>query len=52
MHISYSVSSSPFKVWANVFPKNALHGGKTFFGQLYGGIFYIEINDQVMEGGS
>ena len=34
------------------FRKNALYGGQTFFGQIYGGMFYIGTTDQVMQGGN
>ena len=26
-------------------------GGQTFFGQIYGGTFYMGTNDQIMQGG-
>ena len=33
------------------FHKKALHGLTNFFGQMFGGMFYMETNDQVMQGG-
>ena len=35
----------------NFFRKKALHGGTNVFGQIYGGIFYMETNDQIMQMG-
>ena len=34
----------------NFFRKKALHGGTNFFGQIYGGTFYMGTNDQIMQG--
>ena len=51
MKITHSLSSPPEKVWGN-FCKKVLHGGTNFFGQIYGGFFYMGTNDQVMQGGS
>ena len=31
--------------------QEALHGGTNFFGQIYGGMFYMETNDQMVQGG-
>ena len=36
----------------NFFRKKALHGGTIFLGQFFCGIFYMETNDQIMQGGS
>ena len=50
MKIKHSVSSLPYKVWENFFRKKALHGVATIFGQIYGGLFYMGTNDQIMQG--
>ena len=47
MKIKHSVASP--KSMGRVFLKKALHGGANSFGQIYGGIFYMETNDQVMQ---
>ena len=52
MKIKHSASSSPYKVWWNFFRKKALHGGRNLSGQIYGGMFYMGTNDQIMQGGS
>ena len=52
LKIKHSVSSSSYKVWGNFFHKKALHGGTNFFWQIFGGIFYMGTNDQIMQGGS
>ena len=31
--------------------QEALHGGTNFFGQIYGGMFYMGTNDQIMQRG-
>ena len=37
LKIKESVSSSPYKVWGNIFHKNALHGGEqTILGKFLG----------------
>ena len=51
LKIKHSVSSFPYKVWGNVFHKKGLHGGGNFLGEIFGGMFYIETNDQIMQGG-
>ena len=43
---------SPYKVWGNFFRKKVLHGGRSVFGQIYGEMFYVGTNDQIMQGGS
>ena len=50
MKIKHSASSSPYKVWWNFFRKKALHGGRNLSGQIYGGMFYMGTNDQIMQG--
>ena len=52
LKIKHSVSSPPYKVWGNLFLKQALHGGTNFFGQIFWGMFYMGTNDQIMQGGS
>ena len=34
-----------------LFALKALHWGTNFFGQIYGGIFYMRTNDQITQGG-
>ena len=51
LKINHSVSSRPYKVWGNVFDIKALHGGKNFFEEIFLGMFYMETNDQIMQGG-
>ena len=51
MKIKDSASTSPYKVWRNFFCKKALHGETNFFGQIYGGMFYMWTNDQIIQGG-
>ena len=43
MDINHSILS-PYKVWGNFFRKKALHGGKNFFGKIYGGMFHLGTN--------
>ena len=53
MKINYSVSSptpNP-KVWRNSFLKKSLHGGKNFLGEIYGGMFYMGINNRLITQG-
>ena len=45
--IKHSVSSP--KSIGRLFLKKSLHGGANSFGQIYGGMFYMETNDQVMQ---
>ena len=47
--IKNSVSSPPYKVWENYFLKKALHGLTNVFRQIYGEMFYMEANDQIMQ---
>ena len=47
--IKNSVSSPPYKVWENYFRKKALHGLTNVFRRIYGGMFYMEANDQIMQ---
>ena len=52
MKMKHSVSSSPYKAWGvNFFWKKALHRGTSIFGLIYGGMFCMETNDQIMQGG-
>ena len=44
-------SPLPLQSMGNFFRKKALHGGTNVFGQIYGGIFYMETNDQIMQMG-
>ena len=50
MKIKHSVSSPPYKTWRIFFWKKALHGGTNFLWQIHGGIFYMGIIDQIMQG--
>ena len=47
MKIKHNVSSP--KSMGRLFLKKALHGGAHSFGQIYGGMFYMETNDQIMQ---
>ena len=58
--IKHSVSFPPLhphphpphpKVWGDFYLKNALNGEKNVFGQIYGGMFYMRTNDQIMQEG-
>ena len=51
LKIKHCVFSPPYKIWGNFFHKNVLHGGASFFGQIFGGMLYMGTNDQVMQGG-
>ena len=52
MKMKHSVSSPPYKAWGGeLFCKKALHGETSIFGLIYGGMFYMETNDQIMQGG-
>ena len=42
---------SPTKYGGMLFHEKALHGGTNFLGQIYGGMFYMGTNDQIMQGG-
>ena len=50
MQIKHSISS-PSKVWGDLFLKKALHGwgDKLFWVNLWEGLFYMRINNQIME---
>ena len=50
LKIKHSVSSPPYKTWRIFFWKKALHGGTNFLWQIHGGIFYMGIIDQIMQG--
>ena len=51
MKIKHSVfPASTSKIWEAFFLKKALHGERNLFGQIYEGIFYMETNDQIMQG--
>ena len=52
MKIKYSVSSLPYKVLGKCYSKKDLHRGTNFSWQIYGGMFYMETNDQIMQGKS
>ena len=45
------MSPSALKVWRDSFLKKALYGGINLSGQIYGGLFYMGTNDQIMQGG-
>ena len=51
MKIKNGNSSPSTKYWGTFFIKKALHGGANFFGQIYGGMFYMGTNDQIMQRG-
>ena len=51
MKIKHSVSSPPAKYGETFCREKALHGGANFFGKIYGGMFYMGTNDQIMQGG-
>ena len=46
--IKHSVSSLSYNVWGNFFRKKALHGGTNVLRQIYGGMFYMGTNGQIM----
>ena len=50
MKIKHSVSSRPAK-YGECFRKKALLGRIHFLGQIYGRMFYMGTNDQIMQGG-
>ena len=52
VNIKHSVPFPPCKVWGNFFPKKPLHDETNVFGQIYGEMFYMVTNDQIMQGGS
>ena len=49
MKIKHSVSSPPYEVWGD-FRKKALHGGTNVLLQIYGAMFYMGTNNQIMQG--
>ena len=51
MKIKHSVSSLSYNVWGNFFRKKALHEGTSVCGEIYGEMFYIGANDQIMQRG-
>ena len=51
MKIKHSVSFPLYKAWGKCFCKNVLHGETNFLGQIYGGMFYMETNDQIVHRG-
>ena len=51
MKIKHSVSSPPAEYGETFCRQKALHGRANFFGQIYGGMFYIGTNDQIMQWG-
>ena len=51
MKIKHSVSSPSYKIWGNFFRKKALHGGTNVFAQIYGEMFHVGTNDQIMQRG-
>ena len=42
---------SPTKYGENVFIEKLCMGEETFLGEIFGGMFYMETNDQIMQGG-
>ena len=50
MKIQYSISSPPREYRGTFFTKKVLHGGTKVLGQIYGGIFYMGTNYQIMQG--
>ena len=44
------MSPLPLQSMGELFCKKALHGGTNFFGQIYGGIFHMRTNGQIMQG--
>ena len=48
MKIKHSVYSPSYKVWGNFFLKKTLNEGTNVFEQIYGGMFYMGTNDQIM----
>ena len=48
MKIKHSVSSLSYNVWGNFFRKKALHGGTNVLWQMYGEMFYMGTNGQIM----
>ena len=51
MKIKHSVSFPLYKAWGKCFCKNVLHGETNFLGQIYGGMFYMETNNQIVHRG-
>ena len=50
MKIQHSISSPPRDYRGTFFAKKVLHGGTKVLGQIYGGIFYMGTNYQIMQG--
>ena len=50
MKIQHSISSPPREYRGTFFAKKVLHGGTKVLGQIYGGIFYMGTNYQIMQG--
>ena len=55
MKIKHSISSTPQPpsptTYGGLFSQKALHEATNFLGQIYGGMFYIGTNDQIIQGG-
>ena len=51
MKIQHSVSTLPYKVQGNIFSKKTLHWETNVLDLIYGGMFYMGTNDQIMQGG-
>ena len=55
MKIKHSISSAPQPppptTYGGLFSQKALHEATNFLGQIYGGMFYIGTNDQIIQGG-
>ena len=52
MKIKHSVYSPSYKVWGNFFLKKTLNEGTNVFEQIYGGMFYMGTNDQIIQWGT
>ena len=51
VNVKHRVSSLPYKVKGKFFCKKALHGATNVLDEIYGEIFYMGTNDQIMQGG-
>ena len=49
MKIKHSVFSLCYKVWGKIFCETSLYG-EDFLRQIYGGMFDMDANDQIMQG--
>ena len=50
MKVKHSISNISPKVWGTFFLKKLWKGEKNIFGQICGGLFYMDCNDQIMQG--